>query len=507
MDDLFSSLAMQTVHLVGKAAFGAASSLAIRHVTEYVNSTRQAQATSSSSTDAAAAAAEAAEKEKEQEELVLQHARFETTLRVVTPAIDLIELISSRGHSTTSGVLQLTTRLRHDIQQFASTLHADHPDTKRTLASMRSLVDRISAAVPLLNLALTTSGAHLGAALPDGVSPGRLMQASGVLAAATALAPKDPSGSLVGPVFTLRLFSLFAGSVRAKSLSDVTWKEEYVLCHAALWRLPGREYELRVVEDLDDARYHEEDEGTGHLAPAWAEEVVRGRGRPGRVLRMALRDMCSLHYTSAGALLNIEDSVAPVLVVSLASLAGGGDAALSDADKKWYAMEVTTAEDVRNGGGSAEATEDEEDENEDEEGVRERAVPGDKQTVDVLAEILDSACVVEKPPRAATTSAAAAAAAASGGSKMAETAPDGWAQCSLSLLEYLVRLACVETNEQASHLDVPDERLRLYLMNAPKPAAASGTAAAGTNDAEDAGPQRKLQESRTASNRTLTSSL
>ncbi|KAJ2788255.1 Ran-specific GTPase-activating protein 30 [Coemansia interrupta] len=472
MDDLFSSLAMQTVHLVGKAAFGAASSLAMRRVTEYVNSTRKAPAATASFTESLA------------EDLSLQHQRFETTLRVVTPAIDLIELISSRGHSTTSGVLQLTTRLRHDIQNFTATLQADHPNTAQTLAAMRHLVDRISAAVPLLNLALTTSGAHLGAALPEGVSPGRLMQASGVLAHAPA--PKDPGGCLVGPVFSLRLFSLFAGSVRAKALSDVTWKEEYVLCHAAMWRLPGREYELRVVEDLDDGRYHEEN---GDPAPGWAEQLVGRRGRAGRVLRLALRDMCSLHYTSAGALLNIEDSVAPVLVVSLASVRGTGDAGLKDADKVWYAMEVAQAEHVRAAGGSSSSSADptdDESEEEDEGAQGCAASRNDERTVEVLAEILDASCVVDKPGSAAKSC----------GSGLAEEPPEGWAGCSLSLLEYLVRLACVETNEGAAHVDVPDERLRLYLMNAPKPAA---KAAGDDGDAA----QRKVLESRSASNRTL----
>ncbi|KAJ1861202.1 Ran-specific GTPase-activating protein 30 [Coemansia sp. RSA 2703] len=475
MDDLFSSLAMQTVHLVGKAAFGAASSLAMRRVTEYVNSTQQAAATAS-----AAAAADA--------ELAHQHMRFETTLRVVTPAIDLIELISSRGHSTTSGVLQLTARLRKDIQQFAAALPAQ-PDqsakttegTQATLARMRMLVDRIDAAVPLLNLALTTSGAHLGAALPDGVSPGRLMQASGVLARAPSSVAGE--GALVGPVFTLRLFSLFAASVRAKTLSDVTWKEEYVICHAALWKMPGDliEYELRVVEDLDDGRYHEESEDA---TPSWAAEVVAGRGTPGRVLRMPLGNMCSLHYTSAGALLNIEDSVAPVVVISLASSSASknnSDVALSDADKKWYAMEVASVEDVR----AADRSDNEDESEEKDKAVQRQAgAKGDAETVDVLAEILDARCVVEKP--VATSTALSDPLASS-------EPPAGWAQCSLSLLEYMVRLACVETNEQVSHLDVPDERLRLYLMNAPKPAA---------NDPDDAAA-RKMRESRTASSRTL----
>ncbi|KAJ2118155.1 Ran-specific GTPase-activating protein 30, partial [Coemansia sp. RSA 922] len=39
-----------------------------------------------------------------------------------------------------------------------------------------------------------------------------------------------------------------------------------------------------------------------------------------------------------------------------------------------------------------------------------------------------------------------------------------WNMCTLSLLEYMVRLASVEMTEQVSHLEVPDEKLRLYLQ-------------------------------------------
>ncbi|KAJ2801941.1 Ran-specific GTPase-activating protein 30, partial [Coemansia guatemalensis] len=42
-----------------------------------------------------------------------------------------------------------------------------------------------------------------------------------------------------------------------------------------------------------------------------------------------------------------------------------------------------------------------------------------------------------------------------------------WRLCTLSLLEYMIRLAAIETSEQISHLEVPDEKLRLYLLNAP----------------------------------------
>ncbi|KAJ2761796.1 hypothetical protein IWQ57_005955, partial [Coemansia nantahalensis] len=42
-----------------------------------------------------------------------------------------------------------------------------------------------------------------------------------------------------------------------------------------------------------------------------------------------------------------------------------------------------------------------------------------------------------------------------------------WRLCRLSLLEYMIRLASIESSEQLSHLEVPDEKLRLYLLDDP----------------------------------------
>ncbi|KAJ1857306.1 Ran-specific GTPase-activating protein 30 [Coemansia sp. RSA 2703] len=459
MNDFFYRLVLLTVHIVGTAAFRIVNFNPVRRVIEYISSTRQVP------TVAPAAATT--------EELAHQHMRLETT----------------------SGVLQLTARLRKDIQQFAAALPANPEQSAKptegmqeTLARMRMLVDRIDAAVPLLNLALTTSGAHPGAALPDSVSPGRLMQASGVLARAPS--PVAGEGALVGPVFTLRLFSLFAASVRAKTLSDVTWKEEYVLCHAALWKMPGDliEYELRVVEDLDDGWYHQESE---KAAPQWAFKVAAGYGTPGRTLRLPLRDMCSMHYTSVGELLNIEDSVAPVLVISLSNSSAcsdEGDMVISDANKNWYAMELMSREDMHAAGGSDDEEysefEDKEGDNgdEDDEDEGNKIVERDvgaidaAETVGIQAEIMGARRAVEMPGNNLS--------AISNTSEISMESPAKYIQCSLGLLECMVRLAYIETNEQISHLDVSEERLHMYLINALHPTFTSGSVNSASSHAQ-----------------------
>jgi len=85
-------------------------------------------------------------------------------------------------------------------------------EIRAIIQDLRNLLARIEDAVPLINLALTTSGASLSAALPHSVSPSRMLQASTLLTAADARYSMDPGTPIqVGPAFTLSLYMLFGG--------------------------------------------------------------------------------------------------------------------------------------------------------------------------------------------------------------------------------------------------------------------------------------------------------
>jgi RanGTP-binding protein len=136
--------------------------------------------------------------------------------------------------------------------------------------------------VPLISLALTTSGANLSSSLPDTVSPSRLLQASSLLRSADQYFDSHHEAVQVGPKFILKFYSIFTSHARVSSVKDIQWKEEHAKCHAMIVRIPSRahredeenrrisndsigrdfidgyEYELRLIEDLDDGRYHEE---------------------------------------------------------------------------------------------------------------------------------------------------------------------------------------------------------------------------------------------------------
>ena len=134
---------------------------------------------------------------------------------------------------------------------------------------------------------------NLSASIPHTVSPSRLLQASTLLTAgdtAYSMSPFHPAQ--IGMSFNLTVYMLFAGHSHRKDItaSDLTWQEviskgrvklirtplmfdedddEDGTAHAmrAQSKLDEYCYELCVIEDLDDGRVHEEEEGRGPPRP------------------------------------------------------------------------------------------------------------------------------------------------------------------------------------------------------------------------------------------------
>ena len=122
----------------------------------------------------------------------------------------------------------------------------------------------------------------MSSSLPDTVSPSRLLQASSLLRTADEAYELSHQPVQVGPTFIVKFYSIFTSHARVSSIKDIQWKEEFAKCRASIVRIPSRahkeagisarsalengfsefpagyEYELRLLEDLDDGRYHEE---------------------------------------------------------------------------------------------------------------------------------------------------------------------------------------------------------------------------------------------------------
>ncbi|KAK2744310.1 hypothetical protein FQN55_006824 [Onygenales sp. PD_40] len=289
----------------------------------------------------------------ERAELQTLQERLQSKIRIISPAIDMIELIAARGNTSLESALALTKALRWDIQNLGQRLakaasveelyrkgagssknraHLDE-EIKLIIKDIRNLLQRIEDAVPLINLAITTSGANLSTSLPATVSPSRLLQASTFLTAGDTQYSMSPSRPVqVGPTFTLSVYMLFAGHIRPEdeeSVRNTTWKEVIHKARVKVRRVPmdmvfsssthpqqshnqkqeghirGEArvdefaYQILVIEDLDDGRVHtfEDDE----LKPGSYEDVALAGIRE----IIPIHEISKIFYADTGKILNI----------------------------------------------------------------------------------------------------------------------------------------------------------------------------------------------------------
>ncbi|KAG0651295.1 Ran-binding 30 [Hyphodiscus hymeniophilus] len=307
--------------------------------------------------------------------------RFNSKITILSPAIDMIDMISARGNSTLASAFALTTDLRRDIEAVGARLERAATASERSqkantakesqaihaleirqiIKGIKRLLLRIEDAVPLINLAITTSGASLSTALPPSVSPSRLLQASTFLTTGDAqycMTPYIPVQ--VGPTFTLSLYMLFAGhSKRAstESMRDTTWKEVIHKARVKLVRVPldrdsgrsgnglrpaaeehqgnspvlplledgsddsrivGEEiasefaYQLELIEDFDDDRVHSFEDGEAQPGPYGDVRLAGIREL------LPIYQVSKIFYADTGKILNIGtqgEANSPVLLL------------------------------------------------------------------------------------------------------------------------------------------------------------------------------------------------
>lgn len=196
------------------------------------------------------------------------------------------------------------------------------------IKDIKNLLARIEDAVPLMNLAITTSGAKLSTNLPSTVSPSRLLQASTFLTAGDtqySMSQSDePHAVQIGPTFTLSMYMLFASHLRPhdeESVREATWKEVMHKARLKLRRVPMNlyysedqsklsqfpsrpgideyAYQVMIIEDLDDGRVHtfEENEPQPHSYEGVATAGVREI--------LPIHQISKIFYADTGRILNI----------------------------------------------------------------------------------------------------------------------------------------------------------------------------------------------------------
>ncbi|MCJ1282359.1 hypothetical protein MMC26_001682 [Xylographa opegraphella] len=228
-------------------------------------------------------------------------------------------------------------------------------EVRNVVKQIKKLLAQIEDAVPLINLAITTSGASLSTSLPPTVSPSRLLQAS------TFVTTGDREYCLssarkvqIGPTFTLSLYMLFSGHLRPESEEEIrqsTWKEVIHKARLKLVRVPlsrldklpnetlqqdpddfGRSdranidrqhiagedradefgYQIIIIEDLDDGRFHENEDDEPQPGP------YDGVGLAGIREAIPIHEVSKIFYADTGKILNIGsggDTNSPVLLL------------------------------------------------------------------------------------------------------------------------------------------------------------------------------------------------
>jgi hypothetical protein len=293
---------------------------------------------------------------REKQELATLQLRLDSKIKIISPAIDMIELIAARGNTSLESAVGLTKSLRWDIQTLGSRVEKavaeeqlarrgsskaksrDQNDVelKIIIGEMKRLLERIEDAVPFISLAITTSGVSLSTTLPATVSPSRLLQASTFLTSGDMqYCASKPRAQQIGPTFTLSMYMLFSGYANRPHEEDLrvtTWKEVMHKARVTLMRVPldnvydypvsfeqnsrradeanyahipsesmlqEYAYQLLIVEDLDDGRMHDFEDGEPHPEPydgiqqAGVREIV------------PIHEVSKIFYADTGKILNI----------------------------------------------------------------------------------------------------------------------------------------------------------------------------------------------------------
>lgn len=489
-----------------------------------------------------------APKSQARDELFDLQQRLQNKIRIISPAIDMIELIAARGNTSLQSAVTLTKELRWEIQSIGQRLgHAaasheatnnrwastqtkaqNEVEVQRIVADIKKLLERLEDAVPLINLAITTSGANLSSSLPSTVSPSRLLQASTfVTACDTEYATHHHEAVQVGPTFTLSVYMLFGGHSRPQEEEDIrqmTWKEVMHKARVKLRRVPmnialasgsqasnsttsgpdgessipseGRPaefaYQMMLIEDLDDDRFHSYDDD--NRQPGKFDDVELAGVRE----VFPIHQISKIFYTDTGKVLNIgmdgelnnpflllkrdmnaipprrrmnryeadEDAEEPVVSIendiqedpALGTPQQPSDPwrLPADLDPEWIALEVFT-----------EDQDSDDDESDIEIGSSPPQQATESDSVDSqLTALMPDLRIDMKPPSATSPASVQQQLLPKSTSRLTTKPPPPWlnsVKTSLSLLEMLLRLTSLQQFQQQSHLSITDELLNFFL--------------------------------------------
>ncbi|OAR02911.1 hypothetical protein LLEC1_04545 [Akanthomyces lecanii] len=266
------------------------------------------------------------------DELKSLQAELDSKIKIITPAINLIELKSGQGNSALESALTLTASLHNEITLLGHKIAALTPlqtceaATSHLIVDIRALLHRMNDSIPLLQLAISASGESLSSNLPDSVSPSRMLQASAFLMIADShFTAKAQTKIQAGPDFMVSVYMVFKGysnelsekpnsnaNPQKRDLNGVRkpmWQEVLHKARLRVYRTPHRQtqkeqdgllgpsvysYDLEIKEDRDDGRVHDDSEITAESSESEMIPITK---------------ISKMLYTNSAAILNIKNDL------------------------------------------------------------------------------------------------------------------------------------------------------------------------------------------------------
>lgn len=346
----------------------------------------------------------------EKKRIEAANARLHQKTKIVATAIDLVRLEAARGHSALEATVDLVADLSDQIARFDENIvrlvdAMNNLNQKATIVQVEraigELLAEINDAIPLLNLSLVACGANLEAARAPRFSPGRLLQAAAHLEACD----RHFDGArdvAAGPAFDLTMYTVFYRAKLAETREAKQTEKE---------QLETKQLETKLSPNLES------------VGLTWKEEyarasvrLVRRRGDARAYEIVAAEDFDDGRYH--------EDEPARQRNIAVAHIrrqffsASGRLLRLEGSNSPVLIFKVAAAagappEYIAFGEARFDSDSDSDSDSSDYEDARD-TVRAERSTT-------------------------------------------------LSLLQYLVRLAALQENEQMSVLDITDEKLALYL--------------------------------------------
>lgn len=382
--------------------------------------------------------------------------KLQNRIDIIMHAIELIRLIAARGNTEMEGTINLADELKSEIDDFHDYINdlSENESLKKEEIvsiekSMNILLLKINQTIPIINLALTTSGARLSGNMNSFVSPGQLLKSAAIVHDSneiykTAIRNRDNDevNIQVGPSFDMTTYNIFysapdSGSNQSKA--KIIWKERYPRSTIRIIRVVSKNFEysyiLGIEENFNDERYHDEDDNPEQI-------------------KVDTRAIHRVFFSASGKLLKLEDRNSPVLVLKVRKVTTEQiDNEITSqtertknnkkAKSKFDWLAFGCYDDVDNGDESAKSSESDEDTDSNNVGV------------DAADEISVKEHIIKKENAVTQNSATH--------NRKAIIPEIPFVSKSLSLMEYLLRICALQANDQQSVFDVKDERLRLYL--------------------------------------------